>query len=709
MNVRIVRRAAVAVAAIILFSANVAAVPAASPNPLLVPSTLPFGAPAFDKIKESDYQPAIDAAMAQQDRAVTAIADNPAPPTFDNTVAALEKAGRLFGSVTAVFDNVNSANTDDTLQKIDDVESPRRAAAADRIFLNRKLFARIAALYMKRDQLGLDPESKQLLNVDYVEFVLAGAKLAPADQATMRTIDQQLATLETKFQQQLLAATAAGGLVIKDKSQLAGLSDTQIADAAHEAATHGHPGAWMIPLQNTTQQPALTDLSDRATRQALFEQSWTRTEKGDANDTRDTIATIATLRAKKAHLLGYPTYAAYALVDQMAKNPATVQNFLAQLIPATAAAAKSEAADIQAAIAKSGQTFTLAPYDWNYYAEQVRREKFAFDESQVKPYFEIDNVLKNGLFYAANQLYGITFKERKDVPVYQKDVRCFEVFDKDGSPLALMYFDFFKRDNKQGGAWMATFTDESKLFGTKPVVYNVENIPKPAPGQPALLTSGEVTGMFHEFGHALNAFFATQKYASLAGANTARDFVEYPSQFNEHWAFYPKVLHHYAFDYRTGKPIPQALLDKLEASSKFNVGYDYGELLAADELDLAWHNLPASAPKQSVDTFEQHALAAAGVDFPSVPPRYRSSYFAHIWAGGYAAGYYAYTWTKMLADDSYQWFVDHGGMTRANGQRFRDMILAKGHSEDYGPMFRAFYGNDPQVGPMLKGLGLEPQ
>lgn len=706
MNVRIVRRTAVLAAALALFSANVAAVPTAPPNPLLVPSTLPFGAPPFDKIKDSDYEPAFDAAIAQQRQEVEAIANNPAPPTFDNTIVALEKAGRLLNNVASTFYNVSQANTDAALQHVDDVESPRLAAASDAIYLNPRLFARVSALYAKRDQLGLAPEDEQLLSVDYQEFVLAGAKLAPADQKKMRALDERLASLVTAFQQKLLAATAAGALVVHDKSQLAGLSATQLADAAHEAASHGHPGAWMIPLQNTTQQPSLADLADRATRKALFDASWTRTEKGDANDTRDTIATIAQLRAEKAQLLGYPNYAAYALVDQMAKTPETVQHFLAQLIPPTRAAAKAEAAEIQAAIDKDGRKFTLQPYDWNYYAEQVRREKFHFDENQVKPYFELNNVLENGLFYAANQLYGITLKERHDIPVYQKDVRVFEVYDKDGSPLALMYFDFFKRDNKQGGAWMSTFVDESKLFGTKPVVYNVENIPQPAPGQPALLTPGEVTGMFHEFGHALNAFFAVQKYASLAGTNTARDFVEYPSQFNEHWAFYPKVLRHYAFDYRTGKPIPQALVDKLEASSKFNVGYDFGELLAADELDMAWHDLPASAPKQDVDAFEKHALASAGVDFPDVPPRYRSSYFAHIWSSGYAAGYYAYTWTAMLDDDTYAWFMAHGGMTRENGQRFRDLILSKGHSEDYGPMFRAFYGGDPQVGPLLKDLGL---
>lgn len=707
MSLRIFRRAGAVAAAALVAAACTASAYAARSNPLLVPSTLPFGAPPFNLIKDSDYEPAIDYAMAQERRKVDAIANDPAEPTFKNTVVALEWAGRLLNNVTATFFNVSSANMDPTLQHVQDVEAPRLAAMNDAVYLNHKLYERVAVLYAKRDSLHLDPESKQLLKVDYQQFVLAGAKLAPVDRAKLRVINERLATLKTAFQQKLLDGTDAGALIVHDKSQLAGLSATSIANAAHEAATHGHPGAWMIPLQNTTQQPALASLSNRATRKAFFENSWMRNERGDANDTRSTIASIAYLRAEKAALIGYPNYASYALVDQMAKTPQTVQRFLTALIPPTRAAAAKERAQLQNLVYKDGKHFALQPYDWNYYAEKLRKERYDFDENEVKPYLELNNVLKNGLFYAAHRLYGITLKERHDIPVYQKDVRVFEVYDSNGAPLALMYFDFFKRDNKQGGAWMSTFVDESKLFGVKPVVYNVENIPKPAPGQPALLTPSEVIGMFHEFGHALNAFFATQEYASLAGTNTARDFVEYPSQFNQHWAFNPQVLRHYAFNYKTGKPIPQALIDKLQASSKFNVGYSFGELLAADELDMAWHDLPASAPKQNVDAFEHHALAAAGVNFPDVPPRYRSSYFAHIWSNGYAAGYYAYTWTAMLDDDTYQWFLAHGGLTRANGQRFRDLILSKGHSESYETMFRTFYGGAPTVGPLLEDLGLQ--
>ncbi|MDE2465033.1 MAG: M3 family metallopeptidase, partial [Alphaproteobacteria bacterium] len=443
-----------------------------------------------------------------------------------------------------------------------------------------------------------------------------------------------------------------------------------------------------------------------AVRKEIFENSWMRAERGDANDTRGVIAELAKLRAEKAKLLGYPNYAAYALYDQMARTPQTVQRFLGQLIEPAAAKAASEAREIQAMIKKDGQNFKLEPWDWEYYAQQVRKAKYNIDQSELRPYFELNRVLKDGVFYAAHELYGVTFKERHDLPVYQKDVRVFEVFDKNGSPLGLIYFDYFKRDNKEGGAWMSNFVQQSKLLGTKPVVYNVANFTKPAPGQPALLSFDDVTTMFHEFGHALNSLFADQEYETLSGTNTARDWVEFPSQFNEHWALYPKVLEHYAVNYKTGKPIPKELVEKLRHSQTWDQGYDLGELLAASELDMAWHTLPASAPLQNVDAFESKALAESHTNFPDVPTRYRSTYFLHIWANGYAAGYYAYQWTAMLDDDAYSWFLHHGGLTRANGERYRDLILAKGHSEDYNTMFKAFYGRAPEIGPMLKDLGV---
>jgi peptidyl-dipeptidase Dcp len=452
----------------------------------------------------------------------------------------------------------------------------------------------------------------------------------------------------------------------------------------------------------------LSSLADRATRQALFEQSWTRAEKGDANDTRATIEELATLRAQKAALLGAPNWASYVLFDQMAKTPAAVQRFISQLVPATAAEERREAADVQAAIRAGGENFDLKPWDWARYSERVRKARFDLDESEIRPYLELNRVLQDGVFYAAHELYGISFHERHDIPVYQSDVRVFDVIDKDGSQLGLIYFDYFKRDNKSGGAWMSNFVNQSKLLGTKPVVYNVANFTKPAPGQPALLSFDDVTTMFHEFGHALHGLFASQVYPTVSGTNVARDFVEFPSQFNEHWALEPAVLRHYARDYRTGAPMPQALVDKIKRAAKFDQGYALGELIAAAQLDMAWHTLPVGGSKQKTDSFEAGALGAMGLDIADVPPRYRSSYFLHIWANGYSAGYYAYLWTQMLDDDSFAWFKAHGGLTRANGQRFRDMILSRGHTLDYGPMFRAFYGKDPEIGPMLQNRGLAP-
>ncbi len=519
-------------------------------------------------------------------------------------------------------------------------------------------------------------------------------------------MNERLSTLETAFEQKLLAAAKAGALVVNDKAALKGLGDSAVAAAGEAAAGRGLKGRYVLPLQNTTQQPSLLSLDDRSVRQQLFDHSWTRAEKGDANDTRSTVAAIAKLRAQKAALLGYPDYAAYTLEDQMAKTPDAVLGFLGQLLPPTRAKAAGEARDIQAMIDKNGGGFTLQPWDWEHYSEQVRKARYDLDENQIKPYFELDNVLRNGVFFAATQLYGVSFKERHDLPVYQSDVRVFEVFDKDGSSLGLIYFDYFKRDNKSGGAWMSNFVDQSKLIGSKPVVYNVANFTKPAPGQPALLTFDDVTTMFHEFGHGLHGLFADERYPTLSGTNVARDFVEFPSQFNEHWALDPQVFKHYAVDYKTGAPMPQALVDRIKQAAKFNQGYMLGELLAAAELDMQWHVLPATAPEQDVDVFEVKALHAAGADIPDVPPRYRSSYFSHVWGGGYAAGYYAYLWTEMLDDDAYHWFVEHGGLTRANGQRFRDLILSRGHTLDYAPMFRAFYGKDPEIGPLLEHRGL---
>ena len=679
---------------------------AADTGPFAQESPLPFHAPQFDRIKDSDYLPAFQEGMKQDLAEVERIANDPAAPTFQNTIVAMEKSGAMLTRVSRVFYAVKQANSDPALQQVQATVAPLQAAHQDAIYLNPKLFARVQAIYDKRDALGLDPEAHMLVEVYEKEFIRAGAKLSDADKAKLRTVNKQLSVLGATFQSRLLAGTKAGGLVVDDPAKLAGLDAAAIAAAAAAAKDRGLAGKYVVPLQNTTQQPALQSLTGRDVRHALFDASWTRTEKGDANDTRATITQIAQLRAQKAALLGYPTYAAYVLDDQMAKTPQAVETFLAQLIPATAAKEHGEAADIQAVIKQSGGDFTLEPWDWELYSEQVRKARYDLNEDQLKPYFELDNVLKNGVFYAANKLYGLTFVERKDIPVYQPDVRVFEVHDKDGSTLGLMYFDYFKRDNKSGGAWMSNMVGQSKLLGTKPVIYNVANFTKPAAGQPALLSFDDVTTMFHEFGHALHGFFADETYPKLSGTAVARDFVEFPSQFNEHWALDPDVLRHYAVNYQTHAPMPQALVDKIKKAATFNQGYELGELLAAAKLDMSWHTLAAGAPAEDVDAFERQALASTGLDVKDVPTRYRSSYFMHIWGNGYAAGYYAYLWTEMLDDDVYAWMMAHGGMTRENGQRLRDLILSRGHTQDYGAMFRSFTGRDPWIEPMLEHRGL---
>ncbi|HEV7164187.1 MAG TPA: M3 family metallopeptidase [Gammaproteobacteria bacterium] len=677
-----------------------------SANPFYAPSTLPLQAIPWDKIKDSDYEPALFAGMQQVLAEVDTIANDPAAPTFDNTIVAMEKTGQLLNRVNLAFNTVTGANTDDALQKVQDETAAPLQATQDAISLNSKLFARIQTLYDARASLKLDPEQAKLLDYYYQEAVLAGAKLSDADKDKLKKLNGEEADLVNKFQNQLLAATKAGGLVISDKAELAGLSDSQIDALSRAADSRGLKGKWVISLQNTTQQPLLQFLSNRATREKLFKASWTRTELGDANDTRPTILKIAKIRAEKAKIMGYPNYAAWKLQDQMAKTPAAVDKFLGQLIPAAAARARVEAADIQAMIDKEHGGFKLEPWDWEYYAEKVRKAKYDLDDADVRPYFELDHVLKDGVFYAANQLYGLTFKERHDLPVWQPDVRVFEVHDKDGSLLAFWYCDYFKRDNKQGGAWMSNMVGQSKLLGTQPVVFNVANFTKPAAGQPALLSFGDVTTMFHEFGHALHGMFASQEYPTLSGTNVARDFVEFPSQFNENWALNSKVFAHYAVNYKTGKPMPKELVAKIKKAAKFNKGYDSLEAFEAAALDMQWHELTPDAVPTDVDSFETAALARVGGDVSSVPSRYRSSYFAHIWSNGYAAGYYAYAWTQMLDHDAYSWFTEHGGLSRANGQRFRDMILSRGNTEEYGTMFKAFRGRDPSIQPMLDDLGL---
>ncbi|MFN2576707.1 MAG: M3 family metallopeptidase [Pyrinomonadaceae bacterium] len=676
-----------------------------APNPFLTESTLPFHAPPFDKIKEADYAPAIEEGMKNQLAEIEAIANNPASPTFANTLEAMERSGALLTRVTKVFFNLTSANTSDTLQKIKADEAPKLAAHSDAIFLNAKLFARVKGLYDSRARLKLDPESNYLVERYFKAFVRAGALLSEADKEILRGLNQEEAKLTTKFQDDVLAETNNGAIIVDNKSDLDGLSENDIAAAADRAKERGLAGKWVIALQNTTQQPAMTFLKNRAVRQRLFQASVSRGNHGGENDTKAIVARLAQLRAQKAKLLGYPDYATFTLDDQMAKTPQSAEKLLTGIVPAATAKARDEVARMQKLIDAEKGGFALGPADWDYYAEKVRKAQYDLDDSQIKPYFELEHVLRDGVFFAANKLYGITVKERKDLPVYQPDVRVFEVFDANGKSLALFYADYFQRSNKDGGAWQDSFVDQSSLLGTQPVVINVANFTKPPAGQPTLLSFDDVTTMFHEFGHALHAMFANIRYPMLGGVS--RDFVEFPSQFNEHWALDPTVFANYAKHYQTGKPMPQALVEKIKRSRTFNQGYGVTEYVSAALLDMAWHSLPPDAPAQDVNAFEAGALKRFQVDLPQVPPRYHTTYFSHIWDGGYAAGYYAYLWSEVLDDDAFYWFKEHGGLTRANGQRFRELVLSRGGTQDVSTTFRNFRGRDPIVEPLLEERGLK--
>lgn len=677
-----------------------------APNPLLIASTLPYQAPPFDLIRDEHYMPAFEQGMAEQLVEMAKIADSAEPASFDNTIVAMERTGETLNRVRRIFGGLVQADTNDARQAIQEQVNPKLAAHQDEILLNGKLFARVKAIYDARDALT-DPEQKRLVEVDYARFVRAGANLSDADKDAMRKFNVEETTLSTKFHNQLVAGSAAGAVVVDDVAELDGLSDGAIASAAADAKARGLDGKWLLSLQNTTTQPALVSLTNRDLRARILEASENRTEKSDDNDTRAVVQRLAQLRAQKAKLLGFATFADYQLGDQMAKTPDLALKLLTDTVPAATARARSEAAEIQKIIDAQKGGFKLAASDWDFYAEQVRKAKYDLDESEIKPYFELNNVLENGVFHAATQMYGITFKERKDIPTYHPDMRVFEVFNADGSPLALFYTDYFKRDSKSGGAWMDVFVEQDALAGTLPVVYNVCNYTKPAEGQPALISFDDVTTMFHEFGHALHGMFSNAKYPSIAGTNTSRDFVEFPSQFNEHWATEPTVFANYAKHYQTGEPMPQALVDKMVAAGKFNSGYGTTEYLAAALLDMAWHTLPADAPLQEVDSFEASALKRFKVDLAEVPPRYRTSYFDHIWGGGYSAGYYAYFWSDVLNHDAFAWFKEHGGMTRENGQIFRDKILSRGNTVELATLYREFRGKDPSVEPLLENRGLK--
>jgi peptidyl-dipeptidase Dcp len=678
-----------------------------SQNPFFAASTLPYQMPAFDQIKDEHYKPAFERGMSEHLAEVEVIANNADAPTFENTIVAMEKTGQLLDRVSTVFFNLNGANTNDNMEKIQAEMAPKLSAHQDAIALNDKLFARVKNLYERRKALGLDAESTRLLERYHTDFVRSGANLNAADKETLKQINSKLAVLGTTFSQNVLKEVNASAVSVDSKDQLQGLSDNAIAATTEAAKARKMEGKFVIPLLNTSGQPSLDSLENRALRQKVHEASLTRGSKGGEFDNRSVVIQIAKLRAERAQLLGYPNHATYVLEDETAQTTSAVNKMMADLAPAALANAKKEAADIQKVIDANNGGFKVASWDWSYYTEKVRQQKYSFDESQLKPYFELESVLQNGLFYSMNQLYGISFKERKDLPVYQEDVRVFEVFDANGEALGLFVADFYARSNKRGGAWMNQYVSQSKLMGTKPVVGNHLNIPKPSAGQPTLMTFDEVTTLFHEFGHAVHGLFSNVTYPRFSGTSVPRDFVEYPSQVHEMWATWPSVLENYAKHYQTGKPMPKELLDKVQASSKFNQGFATSEYLAAAMLDQSWHQLKPNEIPTDALAFEKQALQKAGLDYAPVPPRYRTTYFSHIWGGGYSAGYYAYLWSEVLDAESVLWFKENGGLTRKNGDHFRNTLLSKGGSVDAMQLFRDFRGRAPSVKPLLERRGLD--
>ncbi|HEY4081850.1 MAG TPA: M3 family metallopeptidase [Burkholderiaceae bacterium] len=681
-------------------------------NPLLKPSTLPFQYPAFDQIQDSDFAPAFDQGMREHLAEVDKIANNPAAPTLENTLVALEKSGKLLSRATNVLFNLIATDNNPVRQKLQSDYSARFSAHSDAVSLNPKLFARIDTIYKNRTKLHLDPESLRLVERYHTRFVRAGALLNEEQKTRVRAINSEMAQLSTKFNQNVLAEVNDSAVVVDTVAELAGLTPNQIAGAAAAAKARNLDGKYVIALLNTTGQPAESQLENRALRERLHKASEARGARGNQWDNTAIVARVATLRAEKAALLGYPTHAAYVLDDETAKTPAAVNAMLSQLAPAAVATAKLEAADLQAMIdteqaAKGQPSFKLEAWDWSFYSEKVRAAKYGFDESQLKPYLELRNVLEKGVFYAAGQLYGLTFKERKDLPLYDPDTLVYDVYNADGSQLAIYIADMYARPSKRGGAWMSSFMSQSKLMGTHPIVAVHLNIPKPPAGQPTLLTWDEVRTAFHESGHALHGMFSNVKYPMFSGTSVPRDFVEFPSQVNEMWADWPSVLAHYAHHYQTGEAMPQALLDKVAAAKKFNQGFMTTEYLSASILDQRWHQLSPTQVPAAADVmgFEARVLHEEGVDFPPVPPRYRTPYFSHI-MGGYSAGYYAYIWSEVLDADTVEWIKTHGGLTRANGDRFRATLLSQGGSQDAMKIFKDMVGHGPDITPLLERRGL---
>ncbi len=676
-------------------------------NPFYTESSLYMKYPEFDKIKNKHYTPAFEKGMADHMAEMETIANHNVNPTFNNTIMAMETSGALLDRVSTVFFSLTSANTNVEMENIRSEMAPKLSAHSDQILLNGKLFHRVKTIYEQRDQLGLDKESKRLVEKYYTDFIRSGANLSSEEKESLKKINGEMAVLQTTFSQNVLKEVNALAVVVDSKDELDGLSDVAIEAAANEAKSRELEGKYVLTLRNTSGQPPMASLTNRALRERIHKTSLSRGSRGGDFDNRDILANVIKLRAERAQLMGYDNHAAYSLENQTAQTPKAVNERLISLAPKAVANANKEATDLQKMIDAEKGSFKLASWDWDFYTEKVRADRYNFDASQLKPYFEMDNVLQNGVFYAATQLFGITFKERFDLPVYQEDIRIFEVFNEDGSVLALFIFDGYARSSKRGGAWMNAYVGQSKLKGNKPIIANHLNVVKPPKGEPTLMSFDEVITTFHEFGHALHGMFSDVNYPYFAGTSVPRDFVEYPSQVNEMWAIWPEVLKNYAVHHETGKPMPKELLDKVLATQKFNQGFATTEYLSASLLDQALHQLsPEQVPTgEEVIAFEADALKTAGVAMDVIPPRYRSTYFSHI-IGGYSAGYYSYIWSEVLDADTVEWFKENGGLKRENGDHFRKTLLSRGGSKDALKIFKDFRGAEPNIQPLLDRRGL---
>ena len=683
-------------------------------NPFAQSSTMPYGIPAFDKIQSEHFLPAIEAGMADAVKEIEAIATQTEPATFENTIVAMEKSGALLERALRTFSNLNSTHTNDVLKQTQLTVAPKLAAHDDAIYLNDALFKRVEAIYQARETLNLDAESLRLVERYYTDFVRAGAKLDAAQKEELKALNIELASLTTQFGQNILADTNDSAVLVDTKEELAGMSEAEIATAAEMAKAKGHDGKYLLTLRNTSIQPILVNLDNRDLRARVHAASLARCSRGNAYDNGKIVAQIVTLRAKRAELLGYRTHADYILDDQTAKTVDAVNQRLHEMVPAAKASVEREAAELQLVMNahQGNDSLKLAAHDWSYYADDLRSQKYELNEAELKPYFELNNVVTKGVFYAAEKLYGIKFVERKDIPLYHPDVRIWEVFDADGSPLALFIGDFFARETKRGGAWMNSYVLQSKLNNARPVIGNHSNIEKPAGDAPVLLTLDEVTTLFHEFGHALHGMFSDVQYPRFGGTTVPRDFVEFPSQFNEIWALWPEIVENYAIHYQTGEKIPAELLEKIQKSDKFNQGYATTEYLAAAIVDQYWHQLTSAEIaamgdfSSRVSELELEFLEKAGLKLDFVPPRYKSLYYNHVFAGGYSAGYYAYIWAEVLDADAEQWFQTHG-LSRVNGDRLRQRVLSKGGSVDAMTLYRDFAEREPSIDPLLIRRGLK--